>query len=239
MILAVAHPFGQVELADVVQHRTDTDVEHVGLAEPEVRPSSSEISVTFIAWAAALSPAASVSNRMHSSFSPSILLTSVWAKACAFSRAIFGCATTRSVSWRHSRVASANCARTARARRVARRVLRGARAGRAGRPLRIVGGATGRFGSERRRAGFFGFAQLDAQLFQAQRADRGDLLRRGDAEAAERKRMRHPACVQMHEHPDAQRVDLDLCGGSGVFHLCERTHGAGGLRGLSAARPEA
>ena len=50
---------------------------------------------------------------------------------------------------------------------------------------------------------------------QAERADRRHLRRGRDAKAAQRERMRHPADVEMDEHPDAQRLDVDL-GGDGA-----------------------
>ena len=57
-----------------------------------------------------------------------------------------------------------------------------------------------------------------AHALQAERADRRDLRRRGDAKAAEGKRMRHPADVEMHEHPDAKRLDVDHVTVGGCLH---------------------
>src|SRR5205814_6922272 len=57
-----------------------------------------------------------------------------------------------------------------------------------------------------------------ADLLQAERTEDVDLVGRGDAKAAERKRMRHPPHVEVDEHADAQRVDVDGNSGSGVFH---------------------
>jgi len=67
-------------------------------------------------------------------------------------------------------------------------------------------------GSRRRRAVVehaAAFLGRPAQLAQAQAADLGDLLRVGDAKAAHRKRVLHPAQVEMDEHAYAQLFDVD------------------------------
>ena len=74
---------------------------------------------------------------------------------------------------------------------------------------------------------------------QAERADRRHLRRGGDAKAAQRERMRHPADVEMHEHPDAQRLDVDLGGdgaGGGLHGMAPRERRQAGLAVLSASR---
>ena len=79
---------------------------------------------------------------------------------------------------------------------------------------------------------------------EAERADRRHLRRRRDAKAAERKRVRHPAHVEMHEHADAQRLDVDLGGKGGWLHLfgprSVAAHGASGVIGPARAglRPQ-
>ena len=72
---------------------------------------------------------------------------------------------------------------------------------------------------------------------QAERADGGDLRRRGDAEIAERERVRHPAAVEVNEHADAERLDVDHIGVRCCFHAGPRKLQASAGSVLSAASP--
>ena len=98
MLFAVAHALGQLDLADVVQHRAHAEVEHLGAPKPKLLPISSEITVTLTACAEALSPAASVSRRMHSVLLADHLVDKACVSASACWRGLLGWRDDQSVS---------------------------------------------------------------------------------------------------------------------------------------------
>ena len=91
-------------------------------------------------------------------------------------------------------------------------------------------GDHGRSGGRRRhRRGFqreLALARAPAHLLQAQPAQDQQLLLRTQLEAAEREGMRHPAEVEMNEHPHFQLVHIDERIGRSVLHSCSSASGS-------------
>ena len=223
VLLAVAHAVGQFELADVVHQRAHAQVEHVGLGQAERAPHQQRDDRDVQRVCRGL-----VAGRFGQQADAQVLGAEHLVDQRPGQRG--------GVLGGLLRLARHQVGRElAFARSLGELTLAQLQCGALASELLAVFGALGSLGRQRdrrrsviaggggRRRGHVGGRGLalfgvPAHLLEAERADRGDLLVRRNAELAQRERMRHPAEVQVNEHAHAQRGDVDLFQGGGGSH---------------------